>query len=64
MEDRILSGAAFVVLGVVFGGYGFWSLLAAYRTGDRSAWTEKAIQGCAGVMLGAVFCDLVARLLG
>jgi hypothetical protein len=35
MEDRILSDAAFVVLSVIFGGYGMGVLLAAYRTDNR-----------------------------
>ena len=49
MDDRILSGALFVVLSAVFGRHGIGALLTAYHTGDRTAWTEQAIQGGLGV---------------
>ena len=62
MEDRLLSGAVFVVLSMIFGGYGIGALLAAYRTGNRTAWTEKAVQGGLGVIASVLFADVVARL--
>ena len=49
MDDRILSGALFVVLSAVFGRHGIGALPTAYSTGDRTAWTEQAIQGGLGV---------------
>ena len=64
MEDRILSGAVFVVLSAIFGGHGIAALLAAYRTDNQSVWTEKALQGGLGVTAGALFADVVARLFG
>ena len=62
MEDRIASGAVFVVLSSVFGGYGMGALLAAYRAGDQTAWIEKAVQGGFGVIVSLLFADLVVHL--
>jgi hypothetical protein len=43
MEDRTLRGAVSVILSVIFEGYGMRELFVAYRTGNRTAWTEKAV---------------------
>jgi len=53
----------FVVLSAVFGGYGVASLIGAYRTGDRTAWADKAVQGCMGVIAGGLFADLSTRFM-
>ena len=37
-------------------------LFAAYRTGDRTAWTEKAIQGAVGVIASVLLANFAMRL--
>jgi hypothetical protein len=64
MEDRILSGALFLILSIAFGGYGMRALLAAYRTGETAAWTAKAVQGGFGVIAGGLFAEVAANLFG
>jgi hypothetical protein len=63
MEDRILSGTIFVILSVAFGSFGTWALLAAYRTDDRTAWTEQAVQAGLGVIASFIFASLATRLI-
>jgi uncharacterized membrane protein HdeD (DUF308 family) len=63
MDERILSGFMLIVLSVVFGAYGIWSLRVAYRTGDRKAWADMAIQGALGVLASGIFADLSARFM-
>ena len=63
MDARILSGSMFVMLSAIFGGYGIVSLIGAYRTGDRTAWADKAVQGCLGVIAGGLFADLSTRFM-
>jgi hypothetical protein len=63
MEDRILSGSVFLVLSASFGGCGLWTLLEAYRTGDPTAWTDKAVRGGLCVMGSFVFAQLLTRLI-
>jgi hypothetical protein len=63
MDARILSGSMFVMLSAIFGGYGIVSLIGAYRTGDRTAWADKAVQGCLGVIAGGLFADLSTRFI-
>jgi hypothetical protein len=62
MDDRILSGALFVVLSAVFGSHGIGALLTAYHTGDRTAWTEQAIQGGLGVTASVLIADIATSL--
>jgi hypothetical protein len=62
MDDRILSGALFVVLSVVFGSHGIGALLTAYCTSDRTAWTEQAIQGGLGVTASVLLADIATSL--
>ena len=63
MDERILSGLVFIVLSAIFGTYGMWSLLVAYRTGDRTAWTDMASQGGLGTIASGIFADLATRLV-
>jgi hypothetical protein len=63
MDARILSGSMFVMLSAVFAGYGVMSLIGAYRTGDRTAWADKAVQGVLGVMGSGLFADLSTRFM-
>ena len=62
MDDRILSGALFVVLSAAFGSHGIGALLTANRTGDRTAWTEQAIQGGLGVTASVLLADIATTL--
>ena len=62
MDDRILSGALFVLLSAVFGSHGLGALLTAYRTVDRTAWTEQAVQGCLGVTASVLLADIATSL--
>jgi hypothetical protein len=62
MDDRILSGALFVVLSAVFGSHGIEALLTAYRTDDRTAWTEQAMQGGLGVTASVLLADIAASM--
>jgi len=62
MDDRILSGALFVVLSAVFGSHGMGALLTGYRTGDRTAWTEQAVRGGLGVTASVLFADIATSL--
>jgi hypothetical protein len=62
MDERIFSGFMFIVLSAIFGGYGMWSLLVAYRTGDRTAWTDMAIQGGLGVIASGIFAGISTRM--
>jgi hypothetical protein len=63
MDERVLSGCTFIALSAIFGCHGVWSLLVAYRTGDRRAWTDRAIQGGVGVIASGIFADLSARFM-
>jgi hypothetical protein len=63
MDERILSGCMFIALSAIFAGHGVWSLLVAYRTSDRRAWTDRAIQGGIGMIAGGFFADLSARIM-
>ena len=63
MDERILSGFMFIVLSAIFGTYGMWSLLVAYRTGDRTAWTDMALQGGLGAIAIGIFADLATQLM-
>jgi hypothetical protein len=51
------------VLSAIFGSYGMWSLLVAYRTGDRAAWTDMALQGGLGAIASGIIADLATRLM-
>jgi hypothetical protein len=62
MDGRIVRGALFVVVSAVFGSYGIGTLLTAYRTGDRTVWTEQAIQGGLGVTASVLLVDLATNL--
>jgi len=62
IEERIQSGCRFIALSVIFGGHGVWSLVA-YRTGDRRAWTDRAIQGGIGVVASGIFVLEAMRFL-
>jgi hypothetical protein len=61
-EDRTLTGTSLVVLSVTFGGYGIGMLIAAYRTVNHSAWTEKALLGSLGILATALLGHVVAGL--
>jgi uncharacterized membrane protein HdeD (DUF308 family) len=50
------------VLSTIFGGHGVRQLFAAYRTVDRTAWTEKAIQGAVGVIASVLLTNFAMRL--
>jgi hypothetical protein len=62
VSDRILSGAGLSVLTVLFGVYGIGMLVAAYRTANQTAWTERAVQGGLGMIASALFASVVASL--
>jgi hypothetical protein len=63
MDERILSGLMFIVLSAIFGTHGIWSLRVAYRTGDRTAWTNLALQGGLGAIASGIFADLATQLM-
>ena len=50
-----------VILSVIFEGYGMRELFVAYRTGNRTAWTEKAVWGGGGVIASVFFAYLMVR---
>jgi hypothetical protein len=55
-----------VVLGlltVVFAGYGVRELALAYRTAALRDWSEKAVQGAAGVCVAVVFAAMTWQIL-
>ena len=58
MDERILTGFMLIVLSAISGGYGMWSLLVAYRTGDRAAWTGMALQGGLGAIASGILPTL------
>jgi hypothetical protein len=62
LSDRILSAAGLSVLTVLFGVYGIGMLVAAYRTADPTAWTERAVQGGLGMIASTLFTNVVASL--
>jgi hypothetical protein len=62
MQDRILSATLLVVLSVIFGGHGIGMLIAAYRTVNASAWTEKAVLASIAVIASALLGHVVAGL--
>ena len=63
MDERILTGFMLIVLSAIFGSYGMWSLLVAYRTGDRAAWTDMALQGGLGAIASGITADLATWLM-
>ena len=62
LSDRILSAAGLSVLSVLFGVYGIGMLVAAYRTANQTAWTEKAVQGGLGMIASTLFANVVVSL--
>jgi hypothetical protein len=63
MGERMLTGFMLIVLSAIFGINGLWSLLVAYRSGDRTAWTDMALQGGLGAIASGIFADLATRLM-
>ncbi|MFL5253830.1 MAG: hypothetical protein ACJ8AI_13205 [Rhodopila sp.] len=56
-----------VVLGCLsatFFGYGIRELALAYKTPTLKAWSEQAVSGIGGVMVGALFALMTLQILG
>jgi hypothetical protein len=64
MDNRMLSAIVLVGLSALFGSYGILMLVAAYRTGNLTAWGRLAILGGISVLLSAILADIaVTRLM-
>jgi hypothetical protein len=66
MDDRMLSAIVLIGFGLsaLFGSYGILMLVAAYRTGNLTAWGRLAILGGISVLLSAILADIaVTRLM-
>jgi uncharacterized membrane protein HdeD (DUF308 family) len=64
MDDRMLSAIVLVGLSCLFGSYGILMLVAAYRTGNLTAWGRLAILGSISVLLSAILADIAVSRLG
>jgi hypothetical protein len=60
MDDRMLSAIVLIGFGLsaLFGSYGILMLVAAYRTGNLTAWGRLAILGGISVLLSAILADI------
>ena len=64
MDSRMLSGIALAGLSALFGSYGIFMLVAAYRAGNLTVWGRRAILGGISVLLSAVLANIaVTRLM-
>jgi hypothetical protein len=52
------------VLGVFFGSYGLRGLVQAYRTTSLDEWSDKALPGAGGLIIGVLFATMAFRTLG
>ena len=50
-------------LSVMFGSYGVWQLVLAWRLEQLDEWVDKVLPGAGGVMVGALFATCSYRLL-
>jgi hypothetical protein len=56
-----------VVLGslsALFAGYGVWELTLAYKTTALKEWSERALPGTAGIIVGALFAAMIRQAIG
>jgi hypothetical protein len=63
MDDRMLSAIVLFGLSCLFGGYGIFTLVVAYRTGDLTVWGRLAVLAGMSVLLSAVLGKVAIRLV-
>jgi hypothetical protein len=63
MDDRMLSAILLLGLSCLFGGYGIFTLVAAYRTGDLTVWGRLVVMAGMSVLLSAVLGRVAIRLV-
>jgi hypothetical protein len=59
----MLSAIVLFGLSCLFGGYGIFTLVAAYRAGDLAVWGRLVVLAGMGVLLGAVLGRAAIRLI-
>jgi hypothetical protein len=62
-SECCLARASCSAAGTIFGNYGIWTLIAAYRLGELAKWGRLAVQGAISMLISAALANFATRLM-